>query len=436
MSAWRPKEIIIHEKVRNDPVTNHVIEQCPGIPVKYIDNGIPKKIVECSEILRNSGNSMLDKIIAGKQVLYIAPATHVVDVFTMPDDRIICPHFDRLKLASNGCFYQCDWCYLKLTYRAAFPFITIRAQYDKIKEQIHKRLSQTSEPVIFNTGELADSLSMEHLTRAAQEFIPWVANSENGYLFMLTKSDNVDDILDLYHNNRAIIAWSMNNAEVSKKYEIGAPPFERRLKAAEKVQKAGYPIRIRIDPIIPFQGWQEAYAETIKTIFSTISPERVTLGTLRFEEGFYNMRKTIFTSGPDLPKFMEEMESMFPPKLFSGMKKTKSGKYSFNEDKRTEIFGFIIKEIEAVLKNLRSSSRSRRIGMVNHRNSVPISRIEHLDPTLRLGVRGGFETASTEMFKLPPLALCKESPNVWKKLDLPLSKCSCVCQLDFADMSQ
>ena len=99
---------------------------------------------------------MLDKILAGKSVVYIAPATTVVDTFTMPDDRMICPHFERLKLASNGCFYQCDWCYLKLTYRAAFPFITVRAQYDKIKEQLHKRLSQTEAPVIFNTGELAD----------------------------------------------------------------------------------------------------------------------------------------------------------------------------------------------------------------------------------------------------------------------------------------
>ena len=117
------------------------------------------------------------------------PATDVVDTFTMPDDRMICPHFDRLKLASNGCFYQCDWCYLKLTYRAAFPFITVRVQYDKIKEQLHKKLSQTTDPIIFNTGELADSLSMEHLTGAGREFIPWIGNTENGYLFMLTKSD-------------------------------------------------------------------------------------------------------------------------------------------------------------------------------------------------------------------------------------------------------
>ncbi len=320
MNKWKPKEIIVHETVRDDPVTNHFLEQCTGLPVKYVQSGIPKKIVEASDVLSNAGSSMLEKILAGKNVVYIAPATNVVDTFTTEDDRMICPHFHRLKLAANGCFYQCDWCYMKLTYRAAFPFITVRTQYDRIKEQLHKRLSQTEAPVIFNTGELADSLSMEHLTRAAREFIPWLANTENGYLFMLTKSDNVDDVLDLPHNNRTIIAWSMNNETVSKKFEIGAPPLDQRLNAAQKVQEAGYTLRIRLDPIVPIDGWREAYAETIKRIFKKISPERITLGTLRFEEGFYKMRNILFTTGPELSEYLDRMKPMFPPKKFPGKK--------------------------------------------------------------------------------------------------------------------
>ena len=93
--------------------------------------------------------------------------------------------------------------------------ITVRAEYDKIKRQIQKRLNQSTSPVIFNSGELADSLSMEHLTRGAQEFIPWFRTSGNGYLFMLTKSDNVDEILELPHSGHTVIAWSMNNEVVS-----------------------------------------------------------------------------------------------------------------------------------------------------------------------------------------------------------------------------
>jgi len=45
-------------------------------------------------------------------------------------------------------------------------------------------------------------------------------------------------------------------------------------------------------------------------------------------------------------------------------------------------------------QNLQSGSRSRQIEVGNHSNSVPISRIDHLDLTQRLGLRGGFEIDS------------------------------------------
>ena len=382
MENWKPKEIIINEKVKDDPVTKYVLDVCGDVPTRYVADGRPNTIVDASETLKGK-QSMLDKILAGKQVLYIGPpGNDTVDLFTMPDDRMVCPHFDRLKLASNGCFYQCDWCYLKLTYRAAYPFISIKADYEKIKRQLSRKLNRSNDSVIFNSGELADSLALDHLTRAGREFIPWFGKSGNGYLYMLTKSDNVDDILDLDHNGHTVIAWSMNNDAVSRKFEIGAPTFKRRLTAAKKVQEAGYPLRMRLDPIVPIDGWRDAYAETIKDIFSEVSPERVTLGTLRFEENFYKMRNSIFTTGPELPRMMEDMQPMFSPKVFPGSKNPKSGKYSFTEEKRTEIFTFAVSEI-------RKYSDCR-------------------------------------------IALCKESENVWHQVGLDVSRCSCVCQLDYA----
>lgn len=382
---WKPKEIAVHRSVKDDAVTKHFISHCPGVPVRYVNSGRAKDVVKVSQILQKSGSTMLDKIIAGKQVVFIAPAGNVVDTFTMPDKRMACPHFERLKLAANGCFYQCDWCYLKLTYRAAFPFITVRAQYDKIKKQIIKRLEKASEPIMFNSGELADSLAMEHLTRAGMEFIPWFGKTDNGYLFMLTKSDNVDTILDLPHSGRTIIAWSLNNEMVSRKFEIGAPPFDRRLEAARKIQAAGYPVRIRLDPIVPFDGWRVAYSETIGKIFENVDPENITIGTLRFEKGFYHMRQSIFTTGIELPNIIEKMKPMFKPKIFPGSKTPKSGKYSFSAEKRAEIFRFLIDEIRK--------------------------------------------------YTNCPIALCKESADVWQKVGLDLSRCSCVCQLEFVDMN-
>jgi len=98
------------------------------------------------------------------------------------------------------------------------------------------------------------------------------------------------------------------------------------------------------------------------------------------------MRNTIFTTGPELPEYLDNMEPMFTAKKFRGIKKSKSGKYSFTEEKRIEIFGFVSNEI-------RKYSDCK-------------------------------------------IALCKESATVWKKLKMPLSRCSCVCQLDYRDMSK
>lgn len=179
------------------------------------------------------------------------------------------------------------------------------------------------------------------------------------------------------------MAWSINNKEVSKEFEIGAPPFERRLQAAQKVQDAGYRVRIRLDPIVPIPEWKTAYANTIRTIFENVHPESVTIGTLRFEEGFYKMRNTFFQS-PELARFVNGMVPMFSPKMFPGAQRPKSGKYSFSEEKRGEIFSFVIAEIR-----------------------------KHSDC---------------------PVALCKESVNVWNMVGLDLSKCQCACQLNPVDI--
>jgi spore photoproduct lyase len=196
----------------------------------------------------------------------------------------------------------------------------------------------------------------------------------------------VDDILNLPHNGHTVIAWSINNDLVSRKFEIGAPSFDRRLEAAWKVQQAGYQLRLRLDPVVPLKGWEKAYADTVKKIFQKVTPERITLGTLRFEERFYHLRDSIFATGPELPEILSDMRRMFGPKRFEDKQRPKIGKYSFSGPLRIEIFDFIIKEI-------RKYSNCH-------------------------------------------IALCKESAAVWNQLGLDLSRVRCVCQLDYVDMSK
>ena len=58
----------------------------------------------------------------------------------------------------------------------------------------------------------------------------------------------------------------------------------RRFAAAAKMQEAGWPIRFRLDPMIPYhdanEDWRAGYSEAIERI-NNLAPEMVTIGALR-----------------------------------------------------------------------------------------------------------------------------------------------------------
>lgn len=386
--AWQPSEIIINTRVLDDPITQHILAQCPGVPVIHVADSKSETIKAASSILQRTAQEMLPQIQAGKLILHIAPCGNdVVDSFEIEDARMMCPEFDRLKFASNGCFYNCDWCFLKATYRTMQNYITVRVEYDKIKEQLTKRLSKATGPIMFNTGEMADSLALDHLTLFSQNFVPWFAQQPNGYLYLLSKSTNVDGLLEQRgkHQEHTIATWSINNAFVSDQFEIGAPTFSERLRAAKRVQDAGYPVRLRLDPIVPIQNWKHFYAGTIRSIFEVLTPDKITLGTLRFEENLYNMRNTIFVR-QQLKDLAATMTGMLPAQP-NRSGKTSEGKWSFPTEQRVELFRFALAEIKKYSATI-------------------------------------------------PVALCKESDEVWGEVGLDLKQCECVCKFQPVDMIQ
>jgi spore photoproduct lyase len=393
---WQPNEIVVTKEVLDESVARRIIERCPGVPIRVAKTSLPRDIKGASQILSRTA-SLAENIAAGKHVLVLVPTTNnVVGEFEMADPRMGCPHFPKLVTVSNGCPFQCSWCFLKATYRGIFPFMAVHVRYDKIMKKILRHVSGASTPIMFNMGELQDGLALEHLTGAAQTLIPFFGRLPNAFLFLLTKCDSVEPVLDLPHNGHSIIAWSLNAAEVSRQFEIGAPSFERRLAAARRAQEAGYPIRVRLDPIVLLPGWQRMYADTIGRIFAEIAPQRITLGTLRFEEQFYKNREALVgqeAAGLRLLTEMKQMVPMLPPmEVPTGNRckdgrpqmKTSVGKYSYPETLRVEIFRFAISEI-----------RKHFAG---------------------------------------PVALCKETVDVWRAVGLDPGRCACVCQYGAADL--
>ena len=196
--------------------------------------------------------------------------------------NVVCPHFLELKWA-YGCPFDCAWCYLKGTFRF-LPTGTkpVVKSYDKVELHLRRFFGELTTPEILNTGEIADSLMSEGSSQPFSKFIIPIFESQSRHkVLFLTKSNNIRYLLEINPHNQVIISFSFNADEVARKWERGAPPVARRIEAAKELTKAGYEVRIRIDPIVPIPDWEKHYTSLVDQIFASFTPERITLGSLR-----------------------------------------------------------------------------------------------------------------------------------------------------------
>ena len=193
-----------------------------------------------------------------------------------------CPHFVEFKWA-NGCNFDCAWCYLNGTLRfrpmKKDPYVK---DPEKIKQHLSEYFNTVKKPSLLNSGELSDSLVNDgNGFSLCEDIIPLFKAQKRHKLLILTKSSNVKKVLDSEAQKQVIPSFSINSFKVSKKWENGAPNPKRRIGAAKKLSEDGYQVRLRIDPIVPIENWEEDYIELVDHIFSNLTPERITLGSLR-----------------------------------------------------------------------------------------------------------------------------------------------------------
>lgn len=194
---------------------------------------------------------------------------------------VVCPHFLELKWA-YGCPFDCAWCYLKGTFRfrPEGPSPVVKP-YDKTQRHVEEFLEEVKEPEILNTGEIADSLMNEKgKAPFSKLIIPLFQKQSHHKVLFLTKSQNVKNLLEMEPHSQAIISFSLNAIPVAERWER-APHVLKRIDAARKVFDAGYEVRLRIDPMVPVENWQEHYLRLLAIIFENFTPERITLGSLR-----------------------------------------------------------------------------------------------------------------------------------------------------------
>lgn len=239
--------------------------------------------VRMSEI-KVLGNSMAATIEQGKTTFVITSrSAAMIERFVNHDPGSVCPTFYKL-VPSTNCVYDCEYCFLQSTYRACRPFVCVYLMdLDKLGAIVTKKFGGERSQVLLNAGEMSDPLACDVLG-----YVPGLVRLFGelycAKLLLLTKSgyDEIRSLLELPHAGHTVTAWSMNCPETIEQHEYGTAFLDDRLRAARAAQDVGYEVRLRLDPMLVFPGWEKAYERTISLVYSNgIRPARITLATFR-----------------------------------------------------------------------------------------------------------------------------------------------------------
>lgn len=250
----------------------------------------------------------------------------------------LCYPFYKLS-AHNNCNFWCEYCYLYMTFfmrPQSIHFVNYKDMFKEIDDFSESKFNKKFQ--LLNLGELGDPLATDDLTEFSRIVIPYVAQKENVKLLFLTKSTQIDNLLELEHKNKTILSWSLNCDLIAEKLEHRAPSPLERIKAAATVQQAGYEIRFRMDPLFWFEGWQEQYTIVIENIAKYTVPNLITLGTYRPSQGLVNHIRARFPTS-NLIRLEEKLVQ-------------DAGKKRFPDNNRIEIYRYLTKIIGEKIGNV------------------------------------------------------------------------------------
>lgn len=227
-----------------------------------------------------------------------------------------------------NCLYDCRYCFLQGMFSSAnYVFFVNFEEFEESIDDAIADAKQVGETACFFSGYDCDSLAMEKLTGFADAFLPFFAKRPQALLELRTKSINVASLLNRPEAlPNVVVAFSVSPPRVAESVEHGAPPVARRIDALAKLAERGWPIGLRIDPLIAAPDFEEGYRKLIASIFDRVSAESihsVTVGPMRFPQAMLDRITRLY---PEEPLFAASFEKRkdglvsYPVEIEAGMR--------------------------------------------------------------------------------------------------------------------
>ncbi|MHC4116013.1 MAG: SPL family radical SAM protein [Planctomycetota bacterium] len=329
---FKPETMLLWEQVAEHPEAQRILGLFPAANVQLIKH---QRSSFPSDVSRSQA------LLAGKRTLMIGQTSSFVGRFNgRLGPNIRCCPYHKLVPVSNGCPYYCTYCYLAFVYRKFAPFIKVNINYDAMFKQMRKAMSAATGKVSFNMGEMLDSLALDHITNLTTMLVPFFAGFSRGFLMLLTKSSNIDNLLAVDPSGQTVVSWSVNSQEMIEQFESGTADLGERIEAARQCQQHGYRIRIRVDPGILYPNWRAGYAELIQEALTVVEPENITLGMLRLLAGHRRLATAAYGN-----RAKELCDHNF-------VKGASDGKLRYAPKQRAEFYTFLIETIRSFDKKV------------------------------------------------------------------------------------
>lgn len=269
--AFRLKKIFINKSIVDEPLTRRVLARCSGIPFEVIDDGKMKAYLD--QITLAMGKRILYMTWHPGEMVKPCPGTlppYLCCRYTVINQMIQCP-------------IDCTYCILQNYLES--PVVTLYVNFSDVFRSVNQLLSdQPSRFFRFGTGELTDSLALDHLTEFSKDFIHFFSKKRNALIEFKTKTVQVGNLLNSSSKN-VVVSWSLNPQKIVSKEEFLSSRLQERLLAAQQCQERGFLLGFHFDPILWVPKWEALYSKLIQQIFSYVDGSRIawiSLGSLRY----------------------------------------------------------------------------------------------------------------------------------------------------------
>ena len=240
------------------------------------------------------------------------------------------------------CPHDCKYCYLAGTQGVKFsPTVKIYVNLPEMLGEIDRIARRLGKPTAFYLGKLQDPLAFDPLTAYSTVMVPFFAKHPFARMTLLTKSTNVERLIELDHQRHTILSWSVNPPEVCEIFEENVPSMEERLEVIRHVASAGYPVRAVMMPIIPVEDWKDIYTAFTKRLIEDVPIQRLTLGGVCIYRGARKLMERKMGLNNAISSHIEDISQ-----------RTGDGRARYSQALRREAYSLIIEIVRRLRPEL------------------------------------------------------------------------------------